>query len=261
MKEKNTTTRSINVILFIILVVVISLLVSECQDNTELKSKISVSEVNERALNDSLRVEKNNLGKEIYLKNSLLTSNEKLSSLNSDLSKELDKVKGRVLFLQKMKSTIKVDTQYMNNEVHVYPDSRYGLEWSKDTVYSNNNYKKIKGVSFFKIDSLNKKVFPGFTRIDREEIGLSLVTGIREKDKNLEIFIEPNFPGMKITEIEGAIIDPQKSDVLKKAFPLKKWSVGPSIGIGVSTGYSLLGIRTVIGVNFGISIQRVWFRF
>jgi len=91
-------------------------------------------------------------------------------------------------------------------------------------------------------------------------MGFSFVTGLREKDGSLEIFVTPKYPDMKITNIEGAIVDPHKSDVLKNMFPEKKWSVGPYLGVGL--GAKVLG-EPAFGpvINIGIGVQYSWWKF
>jgi hypothetical protein len=87
-------------------------------------------------------------------------------------------------------------------------------------------------------------------------MGFSFVTGLREKDKALEIFVTPKYPGMTVTQIEGAVIDPYKSDVLKKMFPNKKFSLGPYVGVGVGAGVGLNG-KPIFGpvFNIGVGLQ------
>ncbi len=241
----------------IITIIVILLLLKQCEEIKSLKSKIDVSELNQIALKDTIRTERTDFVNERFLKNSLLTSNEDLRSLNSDLADEIKKIKGKVLVVNKIVTVIKTDTHYVNNNLNSYASNKYGLSWKYDTTFSVNNYRKLSGESFFRIDTTNNSVVPLNTRLDKDEIGISMVTGIREKNNNLEIFVEPRYPNMKVTDIQGAIIDPQKSDVLKKMFPVKKWSVGPYLGVGVSVGKTIL----IPSVSFGVSIQRALIKF
>jgi hypothetical protein len=241
----------------IVTIIVILLLLKQCEEIKTLKAQRDVSELNQRALKDTIRTERTEFGNERFLKNSLLTSNDDLRSLNSDLSDEVKKLKGKVLIVTKLVTVIKTDTHYVNNKLNSYASNKYGLSWKYDTTFSVNNYRKLSGESFFRIDTTNNNVIPLNTRIDKDEIGISMVTGIREKNNNLEIFVEPRYPNMKVTDIQGAVIDPQKSDVLKKMFPVKKWSVGPYLGVGVSVGKTIL----IPSVSFGVSIQRALIKF
>lgn len=241
----------------IVTIIVILLLLKQCEEIKALKAQRDVSELNQIALKDTIRTERTDFGNERFLKNSLLTSNDDLRSLNSDLADEVKKLKGKVLVVTKLVTVIKTDTHYVNNKLNSYASNKYGLSWKYDTTFSVNNYRKLSGESFFRIDTTNNSVVPLNTRLDKDEIGISMVTGIREKNNNLEIFIEPRYPNMKVTDIQGAIIDPQKSDVLKKMFPVKKWSVGPYLGVGVSVGKTIL----IPSVSFGVSIQRALIKF
>ena len=241
----------------IISIIVVLLLLKQCEEIKELKTQRDVSDINQRALKDTIRTERTDFGNERFLKNSLLTSNEELKSLNSDLAEEVKKLKGKVIVITKLVTVIKTDTHYVNNTLNTYSSNKYGLSWKYDTTFSTNNYRKLSGESFFRIDTTNNNVIPLNTRIDKDEIGISMVTGIREKNNNLEIFVEPRYPNMKVTDIQGAVIDPQKSDVLKKMFPVKKWSVGPYLGVGISVGKTVL----IPSVSFGVSIQRALIKF
>lgn len=241
----------------IISVIILMLLLKQCQEIKSLKAQKDVSELNQRALKDTLRTERTEFGNERFLKNSLLTSNEGLMALNSELAEEVKRLKGKVIVVTKLVTVIKTDTHYVSNKLNSYSNSKYGLSWKYDTIFSPNNYRKISGESFFRIDTINNNVVPLNTRLDKDEIGISMITGIREKNNNLEIFVEPKYPNMKVTDIQGAVIDPQKSDVLKKMFPVKKWSVGPYLGVGVSVGKTVL----IPSVSFGVSIQRALIKF
>jgi hypothetical protein len=67
---------------------------------------------------------------------------------------------------------------------------------------------------------------------------------------------------MQITSIEGAVIDPHKSEVLKKMFPNKKWSVGPYAGLGIGAGSSFTGAPFFGPVfSLGVAVQYSWFKF
>lgn len=219
-------------------------------------------EDNINALNDSVRIEKNKVNEISYAKKLLLTDKKNLESLNNELGLEIKKYKGKIISLEKIIANIKSDTIYIPTTISVYPDGVYSLDWKFDSVYSAGNYRKFSGNSFFSIDTTTNIINPGKTRINQDEIGFSFITGIRENNKALEIFITPKYPNMVITNIEGAIIDPAKSNVLKNMFPNKKWTVGPYIGIGVGTGIGLSG-KPIAGPVFsiGICLNYVWIKF
>ena len=254
--------RRLNLWYIIIILVLCIIVFKQCSSNSEAKAKISIANHNLDALKDTIRVQKNKAGEDTYLIKTLLTDKEELGRLNADLKTELDKQKGKVAYLSKMSASTIIDTQYIDNYISKYGNNTFSLDWKYDSTFSENNYRKFSGNSFFTVDTINNKIIPGKTRINTDEFGFSLVTGLKEKDGALEIFVTPNYPGMKITKLEGAVVDPQKSDVLKKMFPDKKISVGPYIGVGAGTGYTLNG-NTATGVflNFGLGIQYSLFKF
>lgn len=245
-----------DLILSITIIVLLLILFKQCNSNSNLKSKLDIKDLNISALKDSVRVQKNKAGENTYVIKTLLTDKRGLEKLNKDLKEELDKQKGKVIVIHDVSTETKVDTHYVNNYISSYGNNKYSLDWKYDTIFSKNNYRKFSGNSFFVIDTINNKVISGKTRINEDEFGFSFVTGIREKDKSLEIFVTPKYPGMVITDIEGAIIDPQKSKVLKKMFPDKKFSAGPYIGVGLGGGIGING-KPIFGAmfNVGVGIQ------
>jgi len=259
MKKESLITKIIkrkDIVLVAAIAILLLLLFRQCSSNADLKSQVFIQNHNLDALKDTVRLQKNRAGEDMYVRKTLLASKKKKEELNKNLADELKKVKGDVIVIHDVETVVETDTQYVNNYLTVYPDGSYSLDWKFDTTFSENNYRKFSGNSFFKIDSITNKVTPGLTRINEDEMGFSFVTGLREKNKSLEIFVTPKYPGMKITDIEGAIIDPYKSTVLKNMFPNKKFSVGPYVGIGLGAGYGLNG-KPIAGAmfNIGVGIQ------
>lgn len=58
-------------------------------------------------------------------------------------------------------------------------------------------------------------------------------------------------PYVTIMNVNGVIIDPTNSDVLKSCFKPKKWSVGPQVGVGVGADLKLSPYIGV-GITYGI---------
>jgi hypothetical protein len=251
-----------DVALLILIAFLCSLLFKQCNSSINLKNQLDIQSHNIDALNDTIRVQKNKAGEDMFVKKTLLADKKNLEKLNGDLSNELKKVKDKVIFLQKTLAEIKPDTQYVPTYLTKYADGSYSLDWKLDTVYSEGNYRKLSASSFFLIDSISHKVIPRKTQIKDDVLGFSFVTGLKEKDGSLEIFVTPKYPGMQITSIEGAVIDPHKSEVLKKMFPTKKWSVGPYAGLGIGAGSSFTGTPFFGPVfSLGVAVQYSWFKF
>ncbi|MBO6271815.1 hypothetical protein J6O48_03430 [bacterium] len=48
-----------------------------------------------------------------------------------------------------------------------------------------------------------------------------------KKNKSLRIIGKTDNPYINITNMDGVVFDPTKSDILKKYYKPKKWSIGP----------------------------------
>jgi hypothetical protein len=241
---------------------IIMLLLRQCDATKKAEIREKMANANIEALKDSVRTEKNKNGDLIFIKKALLVDKGNLEILNKDLNEEVKKLKGKIITLQKIEGSITISEPItITNEVVKYRDGVYGLAWNYDTVYSEGNYRKFSGETSVLVDS-SKNISSKGTTIKQDELALTLVTGLREKNGALEIYVDPQYPGMKITRIDGAIIEPQKSDAIKKYFPPKKWSIGPMLGVGMSAGYGING-KPIFGptVTFGIGISYGIIRF
>ena len=68
------------------------------------------------------------------------------------------------------------------------------------------------------------------------------------------------YPDLKILNLEGAIIEPNKHPTLKKYTRKKKFSVGPYVGVGV--GLNMIPRADVgLGLQFGVGLQYNLFQF
>jgi hypothetical protein len=265
MKEESLITKLLknkDILFLVIIAIMLIFALKQCSNASNLKSQLEIQNLNLDALNDTVRLQKNKAGEDTYVRKTLLADKKSLEKLNKDLKEELDKQEGKVIFIERVVTRTKVDTHYVDNYLTSYGNNKFSLDWKYDTIFSVNNYRKFSGNSFFTLDTLNNNIIPGSTRINEDEFGFSFVTGLREKGKALEIFVTPRYPGMVITEIEGAVIDPHKSEILKKMFSDKKFSVGPYVGIGFGAGYGING-QPIMGpvFNLGLGIQYSIFKF
>lgn len=217
-----------------------------------LEVDLNISEQNKKALGDSLRVSKNKSGDLEYSKNILISEKGELKDLNKDLASELKKEKGKVSELNTIVASIKNKPNSVievTNTLIEYPDGTFGLKWSYDTIYDANNSRHLAGTSNFKLnDSIPIALS---TKITKDEINFKLVTGLREKDGNIEIFARSDYPGFEVIQLDGAIIDPKNHPVIQKFTKKKKFHVGPYLGVGIGTG---LSIQPQIGVGLTYSL-------
>lgn len=244
--------RNVLIILFVLAIIYFR----GCGDQSQTIAKY---EQNIAALNDSIRIYKTKNGEIVYEKNALIVSKNELSKYSKDLEKEIKYLKDNPIVVIKWKTKIEHDTVFIPvvpGEEHWNDDhtvKTVAFNWKYDTVYVDNNYKKLEGKYLVQVDTSLNVVTKSFM-ISKDEIGLSFTTGLTEsKDDKLEIFIKSSYPGFKPTDVQGALIDPQKSDIIKKFFPPKRWTVGPYIGYGLYFDPSKMSVGS--GINVGISVS------
>lgn len=239
----------------LIAVIVLILLMRGCGSS---QSEVNTLKQNVYALNDSIRVYKGKNGVLIYEKGALISETKSLKDLNRDLAEAVKYLKDHPIVVLKPEIRIVEIPKY----VPIYikdpvknPDGSITrtLDWSYDSTYSKGNYRILKGDFKATVDSnLNLTTTP--MHITRDEFGISLTTGLTEnKEGLLEIFVTSKYPGFSVTQLDGALIDPRESKVLKKYFPPKRWAVG------VYTGYGLYfdpnKLRFGNGLQLGVGLQ------
>lgn len=223
--------------------------------NETIKSNIDIINQNKKALNDSLRKTTNLVGDLESSINILVSEKEELSNLNEELSNELEKEKGKIYQLNKINTKLR-DSIKNIEPVIIYIDTsdanytKYGFEFEYDTTYSKGNYRRLTGIMEIAVDTLCNAI-PLNTDINKDEFGFSLVTGLREKDGQIEIFARSDYPNLEITDIKGVIIDPNDHPVIKKFIKEDKFHIGPYIGVGIS-GELKFNLQVGVGVNYSL---------
>jgi len=222
--------------LLIGLVIVIVLFFRGCGDSS---NDIDDTEYNQniKAMNDTIRTYKNKNGELVHEKLALLGDIDDISSMNEELAKEIEYMKDHPIVVTKFKTKIVHDTvriEVVGGVASFNNDSSVKTQpFPFDTImkFDENNYRTLKGEYIVVVDT-SMNITSTF-RLDENEIGMSFLTGITENDNNeIEIFIKSDYPGFTPTSIEGAVIDPRKSDVIKSYFPAKRWGVSPYVGYG-----------------------------
>jgi len=240
--------------LYVIIGICISLIVILSYKNNKNKTTLNLSKQNIKALTDSVRIEKDKYNRSVSSINVLVSDKKNLGNLNKDLENELKKISGKVYELNKIIGTIKKDTLKLENTIIKYPNNEIGLLFEYKNTFDKNNYRILKGETKFKIiDSIN--IIPLYTKINDDEIGFDVITGLREKNGNLEIFVTTNYPNLVFTDVKGAIIDPRKNPVFKNINKRKKFNVGPFIGYG----YSLNNLKPNVVIGIGVSYKIINF--
>lgn len=207
-------------------------------------------ENNIKALNDTVRAEKNKIGQLQYTKQSLIADRDNISLLNKKLGDEVKNQKGQIIFLNSTVAKLKTDTsKVVIHDIQKISDSEYVITGSMENIYDSFNYRSVKFNSKIKVDS-NRNVTVMNSKMEKDDFGFNIITGLKEENNNLRIFIRSDYPGLVFSKIDGALIDPRKSEVIKSFFPEKRWGLGVQAGVGI-------GIRNQVApclfVGIGVS--------
>ena len=79
----------------------------------------------------------------------------------------------------------------------------------------------------------------------------NLLDDVIDNGKQLSVIAKTDNPYISISNMDGVMFDPSKSKYLKKYYKQKKWSIGPTIGYGLSKDLKLTPYIG-IGISYGI---------
>ena len=116
----------------------------------------------------------------------------------------------------------------------------YAAPWSLTYKYDSANFDIFTGKTYIgilnkdplELSHINTELTQRLTQID-------LTWGQKVEDKRLRVFIQSNYPGFTINQMEGVLIDPSTNPFIKEITKKKHWFTGLSIGIGATGGYNI----------------------
>lgn len=258
---KNTNTQRI--LMFVVIFTLGFFLFKDCGRTID-DDKITRLEQNIEYYKDSLNVVKNKADEIEYQRSILASEKEDLKDLNSNLYEEIKKQRGTVVSLSQINASLRSEVIELEGKLNdsifltEYPDGSQSISWSYDTLYSEGNSKFIWGKTKFSF-------LDGTTLIDRNSISVSLrdslnvslITGLQEDPETelLNIFVRSNYPGFNVTRIDGTIIDPHESKLIRSYFPEEKFGIGFTIGYGINVdnGYVKVGPALIIGATYNFT--------
>lgn len=205
-------------------------------------------------LQDSITTYKNKADEEYAAKNIYIQSAKQLKQQNNELAEELKKLKDNPVVITKTKIVTQIKEVVMNSDSignstahHDADTTAYKtLYWSRQEI---NSYYSIAGQTDVRTD------FGAFqTTLTNLEIPVKLTFDIIEKNKQLQFIGRTDNPYVSIVDMNGAVIDPQKSKVLKKMFPQKHWHFGihGGYGLGLHNNTVILTPQLSIGVTYSL---------
>ena len=193
---------------------------------------------------DTLSVYQNKVG-ELYAANdTYIMDIKELKKSNTELYEEVKKLKDNPIIVTKTEFVYKVDSVKMNSDtVYVYVDGN-------DTIFKNEFSKKdswmdITGTTLF---SLNNKQFS--TTLNNVTFNSNITTNLVERDNKLYFISKSSNPYMQINNIEGCMLSPEDSKIIKKRFD-KRWAVvagaGPNIAVVNGQLKMVPGLQLTLG--------------
>lgn len=223
---------ALNKILLGFLVVLVALLIWQFYHIKNIENRLVIEGQNKAALIDSIRIMRTKNGELESAKLALTGSVSDLKKMSADLYAELKKEKGKV--------------RVINETTIIYkdkPDSLSTTVTMQDSVGTirtdmADTCRVFKGhVSFILSKGVLKN--PSFV-VEQDEFNLKLVTGLRERDKQLEIFVRSSCPNVTIQNIQGAVIDPN-DPLIKPKKSLFTWKDALWFSGGLVLGAVLRG--------------------
>lgn len=262
---KNQKTQSFLYILTIIILVFFIFFIFKGVEKNSTKNELTRLKQNIAYYQDSLRTATLKTGELVYERDILAATSKDLKDLSANLYNEVKKQNGQVISLTQINVSLKneiielragLDT---NIYLRAWPNGEQSIAWAYDSVYSPGNERHLASETWFKflsdttlIDYNSIKI-----KITKDINKFSLITGLEEdKETNLlKIFVRSDYPGFTVSKIDGVIIDPQKSDLIKSYFPTKKFGIGFQVGYGLganNNGIIRLGPYLGIGISYNL---------
>ena len=177
---------------------------------------------------DTLSVYHNKVGELYAANNTYIMDIKELKKTNRELYDEVKNLKDNPIIVTKTEIEYRVDTVRMNSDtVFVYNDG-------SDLIYRNDFSKRdqwmdISGTTLF---SMNNKQFS--TTLNSISFNSDITTNLVERDNKLYFISKSSNPYMQINNIEGCMLSPEDSKVIKQRFD-DRWAVvigaGPSLTV------------------------------
>ena len=252
---KNPTIQRIALLITIFILAV--LLFKGC-GRTPIDNEKTQLEQNLAYYKDSLKIVKNKLNETEYQRSTLAIDFQNLKVISTELADEVAKEKGTVITLTKIIADLKIEIGTLQGNgttiIKVWPNGEQSIYYNFDTTYSKGN--ELCFYSETRLGFKDTLIHVNF--IDNKiSFRVNIITGLQEdpKTKLLNIFVRSDYPGFEISGIDGALIDPQKSTLIKSYFPQKKFGLGFNLGVGLNAGKDgIVRIGPYVGVGVSYNL-------
>lgn len=228
---------------FIIVVFAILTLFFIC-DIKSVKTKLHETEIALIEANDTT-FEYKNKTKELYTaKETYIADIAELKRQNSELYKEYKNLKDHPIIIEKVETIVKIDSIHIVDSVLVYP--------AENILSAKFNYNDkwcgINGVTNFDMTKSTAT-----TDINTVSFPATFTTDLIEKNNKLLFITKCNNPYVQINNIEGAVVSPEQSKLLKKRFS-RPWGVMVGVGPSASVIDNTVKIYPALQLTVGYKI-------
>jgi len=232
----------------------------QCSRIKELKRQQRISDQNIIALNDSLRYEKTKSGALQVSIASYIASEKDLKSLNKELWERIKAQDGKIISLGHAIVQLRQDSAFFAQHVKdlvkkidqltKIDENTYVAPWSLRYQYDSTNFDVFSGKTYIGIGKKDPlELIHLDTELTNRLTQIDLTWGQKVEKDVLRVFIQSNYPGFTVAQMEGVLIDPNTNPYIKKLLKEKHWFSGFSVGVGVTGGFNVTtgGYGLVLG--------------
>lgn len=259
-----TDPKNTRMFLFAAIVLVILLLLHQCNATQEAKRQLEIQKMETQRVSNNWQASLDTL-KQFKINDS--TTRAQISGYEltlEELTGKYDHLLANFKVEKNKPPKVVIKTEYVIKEVmkevpvYVTIDSNgvESFELNDSISYTNNNWRTFTGKIPFFIDTLGEKpkVIPGKADL-MMRFGMNLNLGLfQDKDtKKVMIKADSDYPNITFTSIEGAsILDDPKNKKIIRSFR-KSFGIGVNIGYGINLNAN--GIQPAPYVGIGLSYQ------
>lgn len=203
------------------------------------KTKIELVEANDSTFTYM------NKAKELYAaRETYIASIKELKNANEELYKEWKNLKDHPIVIEKVTTVVKIDSVHVKDSVSVDSTmTNYTAKFNYDDKYCS-----ISGATLFNLPSKTAN-----TSIYNITFPATFTTDVIEKNKKLYFLTKCDNPYVQINNIEGAVISPEQSKVLKSRFD-RPWGVMVGIGPSMTIIDNTVKIYPALQVTIGYKV-------
>jgi len=235
----------------------------QCSRIQDLKRQQSISEQNIIALNDSLKYERTNSGELIVSIAGYIASEKELKTLNKNLWERVKAQDGKIITLNRAIVQLIQDTTELRKylvekdklieKLLKVDENTYVAPWSLTYKYDSTNFDIFTGKTYIGVinkDPLELKHID--TELTKRLTQIDFTWGQKIEKDQLRIYIQSNYPGFTVAQMEGVLIDPNTIPYVKDLMKKRHWFTGFGVGPTFNLGYDFLHNQPAAIIGVGI---------